>query len=99
MVYDNKGFTNWKDGAAKILQHEQSEHHREAYKELYILPHRVRDVGEMIDPGHARDKAENRKMSLTIIVFLARQGLPLRADGDEQDSRFYFFNLTDLVNG
>jgi len=56
----------------------------------------------MIDPGHARDKAENRKMSLTIIVFLARQGLPLRADGDEQDSRFYFFNLkkiTNLVNG
>ena len=45
----------------------------------------------MIDSGHARDKAENRKMLLTILrttVFLARQGLPLRGDGDEQDSNF-----------
>ena len=40
---------------------------------------------------HAKEKEENRKMFLKIlssIRYLARQGLPLRGDGDEQDGNF-----------
>ena len=84
----SKGFTNWKDGVAKIHQHEQSEHHRE---EIYILPKQVRDIGEHLDSAHASEKLENRKALSTILrvtAFLARQGLPLRGDGDEKDSNF-----------
>ena len=85
------GFTNWKDGVAKFRQHEQSEHHREAHEEIYILPKQVRDIGEHLDSAHASEKLENRKALSTILrvtAFLARQGLPLRGDGDEKDSNF-----------
>ena len=58
---------NWKDGAAKILQHKQSEHHREAHDELYVLPRQVRDVSKYLDSKHASNKAENSKILLTIL--------------------------------
>ena len=56
---------------------------------MYVLPKQVRDVGEHLDSEHASNKAENRKILLTIlknITFLARQGLPLRGDGAEDNS-------------
>jgi len=71
------------------LQHKQSEHHREVHDELY--PQQVQDVGELLDSSHASEKAENRKIFSTIlraVTFLARQGLPLRGDKDEQNSNF-----------
>ena len=58
---------------------------------MYVLPKQVRDVGEHLDSEHASNKAENRKILLTIlrnITFLARQGLPLRGDGAEDNSNF-----------
>ena len=85
------GFTNWKDGVAKFHQHKQSEHHREAHEEIYILLKQVHDIGEHLDSAHASEKLENRKALSTILrvtAFLARQGLPLRGDGDEKDSNF-----------
>ena len=55
-----KGFTDWKDAAAKILQHEQSEHHQKAHEELYIW--QVQDVGELLSSSSVRKKVENRIM-------------------------------------
>ena len=107
------GFSNWKDGTAKIRKHEVSEHHREANEAVHILPKQTRDIGEQLDIGHASKKSDNRKILLTIlgcirflatilgcIRFLARQGLPLRGDGNEQDSNFkrlLFFEARDDI--
>jgi len=51
----------------------------------------TRNVGELISSNHANSKEENRKYLLKIaqsIRYLARQGLPLRGDGNEVDSNF-----------
>ena len=51
----------------------------------------MRDVGESLSTQHAKEKLERRKCFLKILQnvrFLARQGLPLRGDGKEEDSNF-----------
>ena len=58
---------------------------------MYVLPKQVRHIGEHLDSEHASNKTENRKILLIIlrnITFLARQGLPLRGDGTEDNSNF-----------
>ena len=55
------------------------------------IPATTKDLGEQLSRQHAKEKQENRKMFLKIlssIRYLARQGLPLRGDGDEQDGNF-----------
>ena len=55
------------------------------------IPATTKDIGEQLSQQHAKEKEENRKMFLKIlssIRYLARQGLPLRGDGDEQDGNF-----------
>ena len=47
--------------------------------------------GELQSADHQAEKARNREMFLLVlqnIRFLARQGLPLRGDGDEFGSNF-----------
>ena len=69
----------------------ESDHHTEAHSILYVLPIEPREINELLDIGHASKKPENRKMLLTIlqkVQFLARQGLPLRGDGAEDNSNF-----------
>ena len=78
----------------KIRKHKESEHHVEAHQVLRILPTQSTPIDELLDIGHASKKPENRKILLTIlqnIRFLARQGLPLRGDGAEQNSNFMQF--------
>ena len=65
--FSKSGFSNWK----KVS-------HREAEDIVIKIPSTTR---EMLNIGHAREKAENRKILLLIIssiLFLARQGLALQ---------------------
>ena len=58
---------------------------------LFIAPAQTKEIYELIDIGHVSKKPGNRKILLTIlenIRFLARQGLPLRGDGVEDNSNF-----------
>ena len=58
---------------------------------IVTLPATTQDIGEQLSSQHARQKELNRRMLLKIIScvhFLARQGLPLRGDGDEKNSNF-----------
>ena len=85
------GFSNWKDGVARIQKHKESDHHIEAHSVLFIAPAQTKEIDELIDIGHASKKPGNRKILLTIlenIKFLVRQGLPLRGDGVEDNSNF-----------
>ena len=67
---------------------EKTEFHRQAAVALQPK----RDVSEMLSSKVATDKQNNRNYFLRIlssIKYLARQGLPLRGDGDDSTSNFY----------
>ena len=87
---------------AKIRNHARSEHHKEANDSevLFILPKQIKDIAEHLDiVGHVSQKPGNRKVFLTILEntkFLARQGLPLRGDGNENNSNFKQLFCCDL---
>ena len=86
------GFSNWKNATSLFAQHEKSSCHRQAVDEVITIPATNRDVAEMLSSQLVKEKENNRCMLIMIITclqFLVRQGLPLRGDGDEQDSNFY----------
>ena len=58
---------------------------------MVTLPKTTMDVGTMLSQNYAKELIENREVLKKIIAcvkFLARQGLPLRGDGDEKDGNF-----------
>ena len=76
----------------KVLKkHKQSSCHREAVEVTTTFPATTRDVGEQLSHQHQKEKETNRRMLLKVVScirYLARQGLALRGDGDEQDENF-----------
>ena len=87
----SKGFCNWKNATSLIPKHQQSSCHREAVEVLITLPVTTKDGGEQLVQQHSKEKEYNREMLLKImssIRYLARQGLALRGDGDEDDGNF-----------
>lgn len=90
-AFISKGFTYWKEGPKAFKKHQGCDCHREAVEALVVLPQCTQDVGELQSAVHQAEKARNREMLLLVlqnIRFLARQGLPLRGDGDESNSNF-----------
>ena len=58
---------------------------------LKTMPATTRDIGESLSTQHAKEKLVRPQCFLKLLSnlrFLARQGLPLRGDGDESDSNF-----------
>ena len=89
--FTSKGFCNWKDAAIVFKKHDHSKCHREALERTLKLTKSTKDIGETLSEHHSNEKSENRRSLLKIISnirFLARQGLLLRGDGDEDDSNF-----------
>ena len=69
----------------------ESAHYVEAHSVLYVLPGQTEEIGSLLDIGHLAKQQRNRQILLTILQnvrFLARQGLPLRGDGKEDNSNF-----------
>ena len=63
----------------------------EAHQRLYIIQQQFEGIGEQISQTHAEEKSVNWQVLLEIlsnILFLARQALPLRGDGDGIYSNF-----------
>ena len=91
----SKGFCNWKNATTLFQKHQQSACHHVAVEVVITLPATTKDVGELIVQQHAKEKECNRKILLKILAsirYLARQGLALRGDGDEDDG-----NLLQLL--
>ena len=83
-----KGFTNWKDATRALIKHESSNFHKSA---AAALASRV-DVSDMLSKQAAAEKQKNRQYLLKVlssIRFLARQGLPLRGEGNDTDSNLH----------
>jgi hypothetical protein len=86
-AFISKGFTYWKDANAAFKKHLSSVCHKEAVDSLINLPKCTKDVAELQNAEHAREKASNRRMFMLLlrnIRYLARQGLPLRGHGVEE---------------
>uniref|UniRef100_UPI00358EF41D zinc finger MYM-type protein 1-like isoform X2 n=1 Tax=Myxine glutinosa TaxID=7769 RepID=UPI00358EF41D len=87
-----KGFCNWKKGLERFNEHQKSARHRIAVQEAF-LPSQCGDIGENLSQVHQTDKRENRKIFLEILRntrYLARQGLPLRGDdNDDEDGNLF----------
>ena len=99
-VFSKTGFDNWKKALERFKKHQNTTSHRDAVDLVVKIPSTTKDVGEMLSTSLASQKAESRKMLLTIlssIRYLGQQGLALRgcykiADdsdmGGETDSNF-----------
>ena len=93
-AFITKSYTNWKDATQKkagFLQHERSQCHREAVEISITLHVTTKDAGEHISSAREEDKANNIKAimkMLSNIRFLGRRGIPLRGDGDGNNSNF-----------
>ena len=85
----SKGFHNWKDAIRLFMKHESCSVHKQAVSALSLT---TRDISELLSVEYYREKKENQAYLLHVIstvLYLARQGLPLRGDGDDQESNFY----------
>ena len=79
------GFTNWKDATAKFAKHECSDFHKTCAQAQSSTV----DVEDMLDKQASTEKKKNHEYLmkvLSMVHFLARQGLALRGNGDECDS-------------
>ena len=90
-MFTVKGFNNWKDAITLFKKHQDSDVHKEAMEKLYILPRTTKDIDESLSQTHAKEKKQNRQYLLKVLQnvrFIARQGLPLRGDGIEENRNF-----------
>ena len=88
-AFITNGYTIWKD--AGFSQHERSQCHREAVERSIALHATTEDAGEHISSAREEDKANNTKAIMNMlsnIRFLGRRGIPLRDDGDGNNSNF-----------
>ena len=82
------GFSNWKKAIEKFRGHENSATHKHAVEVIT----RPVDIDELISHNTAMEKRENSRCLMKIIeniVFLGKQGLALRGDGDDKTGNFY----------
>ncbi|CAH0547004.1 unnamed protein product [Brassicogethes aeneus] len=97
------GFKNFKKGPEKISQHEKSHLHRMAYNKLVITKLRLSKDLTVIEQQISKEKLEvtkNReaiKRLIDIILYLAKQSLPLRGH-DESEKSQNKGNFLELVN-
>ncbi len=74
-----------------LKRHELSNCHREAVELTITIPATTTNVMELMQYNQVKEKENNRGMLLKIVSsirYLARQGLPLRGDGSEEDGNF-----------
>ena len=94
LAFIHRGYTNWRDVSGKtgtFCKHDCSSLHKQAVEMVYTVPRTTPDVGELLLTAHASEKECNRKYLLKVaqtVRYLARQGLPLRGDSNENDSNF-----------
>ena len=95
-AFISKGFQNWKNATSSFREHEQSSCHKEAVEMVITLPATHKDISECISSAAGEQRKENRSCfmkDMSSLKFLARQGLPIRGDGEGEQSG----NLSQLL--
>ena len=84
-AFISKGFKNCKNATACFRDHEQSSCHKEAIGMVITIPATHKDISECISSASGEQRRHNRSCFmkvLTSLQFLARQGLPVRGEGE-----------------
>ena len=95
-AFISKGFQNWKNATSSFREHEQSSCHKEAVEMVITLPVTHKDISECISSAAGEQRKENRSCFMKVmssLQFLAQQGLPIRGDGEGEQSG----NLSQLL--
>ena len=92
-AFIERGFSNWKDACKKIDTHQKSKTHEESVLKIVTIPVSMKDIGESLSSQLKIERLEHRHCFLKIVSvlkFLARQGIAIRGHGDnEKDSNFF----------
>ena len=85
------GYCNWKDATVACPQHALSKTHKNAVETMVMLPRTCGDISEMLSSSLLHERIKNRQCMIAVatsLLFLARQGLPIRGDGNDSDANF-----------
>ena len=89
-TFISEGFDDWKRAIEKFQKHEKTDCHIEAVYKMYN--DKTNDIGEVLSNQHQKDKEENRRCLLQIVLclrYLARQGIALRGNNNDIDGNFH----------
>lgn len=92
LAFLETGFRNWKNALSKFEKHQVSKCHIAATSNEIVIP-QCGNVIAMINENERANMEMNRRCFLEIldaIQYLARQGLPLRGDDDEESNLIQF---------
>ena len=98
------GFSGWKKATKNrkgFSKHENLTFHKNATSMLGTAL-TTKDIAEQLSSKHEAEKLTRRKNLLKILSsvrYLARQGLPLRGDGDDKNSEFKNFYRLLVTRG
>ena len=90
-AFTTRGYCDWKNAKAAFNKHEVSKIHLECTQVIKVIPQSHKNCGDLLSEAYCKEKIVNRCMFAKILTnmhFLARQGLPIRGDGDENESNF-----------
>ena len=96
-TFISTGYSNWKKALSRFKEHQTSECHKVAVDFEIVLPKTCGDVIDMTNTIAKETRAQNRHYLAKIIEslqYLARQGLAIRGDNDEESN---FFQLLKLM--
>ena len=105
-TFISTGYSNWKKALSRFKEHQTSECHKVAIDYEVVLPKTCGDVIDMTSKSVKKTRAQNRRCFAKIIEslqYLARQGLAIRGDNDEESNFIQLLKLRakddeDLAN-
>ena len=89
------GYDNWKKAKARFKSHQRSHTHTEAIVKLKVTEQP--SVISQLVSSSLRDKEQRRKMQLSSLRYLARQGLAVRGHKDEEGNLFQLLKCRATV--
>lgn len=88
--FTTTGYNNWKKLSEALQKHEKSTVHIQSKQMHYMYLHQQSNVHEQVVTQHEKEVEQNKEHLLKIIdiiLYLVRQGLPLRGHRENEESK------------
>ena len=95
-AFISKGYSNWKNAHDSFKKHQVSECHSVAVDLKIVIPKTHNDVLEITNEATKKSREDNRRWFAKIIEclqYLARQGLAIRSEDDEESNFIQLLKL------
>ena len=95
-AFISKGYSNWKNAHDSFKKHQVSEYHSVAVDLEIVIPKTHNDVLEITNEATKKSREDNRRCFAKIIEclqYLARQGLAIRREDDEESNFIQLLKL------